>query len=131
MGSVQYHDYRLRGYRIEDLGAVVTLDLVYDYPGAVVRESQIRFQHVKLYQFLHTAPAIITSIEEVPLTTVLAEHGSSIRRWATRQGVAGWRSDTQQLLMDWAAATLKAWCIDSAIGFTGFVVAASLVGVPA
>ena len=94
-------------------------------PGEAVRESKIRFQGVKLYHFSHTAGAIITSIEQLPLAVLLSEHGPSIETWAKEQGLTGWHTDTQQLFAGWSALALKAWCIDSAIGFTGFVVAAS------
>ena len=123
---MEFHDYRLRSYQVAELGSLITLDLVYDYPGQAVRESQIRFYGVKLYHFVHTSGAIITGIDEVSLEGLLGEYETSIRAWATDQGVADWRTDTRQLLRDWSALSLKAWCIDSAIGFKGFVIATSV-----
>jgi hypothetical protein len=38
---MQFHDYHLRSYEVSDFGRVITLDLVYEYPGRAVRESQI------------------------------------------------------------------------------------------
>lgn len=123
---MEFHDYRLRSYQVAEFGSLITLDLLYDYPGQAVRESQIQFHGVKLYHFIHTAGAIITCIYEVSLEQILREHEVSIRTWANDQGVADWRSGSQQLLQDWSALSLKAWCIEFAIGFNGFVIAASI-----
>jgi hypothetical protein len=123
---MDFHDYHLRGYEVAEFGSVITLDLVYEYPGQVVRKSRIRFEGVKLYHFVHTVGAIITDIEEVSLNGLVREHEASISAWSKEQGVADWRTDTDQLLEDWSALSLKAWCIDSAIGFKGFVVATSV-----
>lgn len=123
---MEFHDYRLRSYQVAEFGSLITLDLVFDYPGTTVRESQIRFNGVKLYHFVHTSEAIITGIDEVSLERLLGAYETSIRAWATDQGVADWRTDTRQLLRDWSALSLKAWCIDSAIGFKGFVIATSV-----
>lgn len=123
---MEYHDYRLRSYQVAEFGSLITLDLVYDYPGRAVRESQIRFHGVKLYHFVHTTGAIITDIEEVSLAGILSEYEASISAWANDQGVADWRADTRQLLKDWSALFLRAWSIDSAIGFKGFVIATSI-----
>ena len=124
---MQFHDYRLRSYKVEEFGSLITLDLVYDYPGQTLRESQVRFHGVKLYHFVHTTCAIITSIDEVSLKRLLSEHEIIITAWAKEQGMADWRTGTLQLLVDWSALHLKAWCIDSAIGFKGFVIATSVV----
>lgn len=122
---MECHDYRLRSYQVAEFGRLISLDLVYDYPGHAIRESQIRFHGVKLYHFAHTAGAIITDIDEVSLEALLGEYGPSITAWAKDRGVADWRTDIQQLLLDWSALSLKAWLIDSAIGFKGFVIATS------
>jgi len=123
---MEFHDYRLRSYEVSEFGRVITLDLVYDYPGQAIRESQIQFRGVKLYHFVHTTGAIITGIEEASLKELVREHEASIKGWSADQGVADWRTGTQQLLEDWSAMSLKGWCIDSAIGFRGFVIAASV-----
>ena len=123
---MEFHDYRLRGYQVAEFGHLISLDLVYDYPGQAVRESQIRFHGVKLYHFAHASGAIITDIDEVSLEAVLNEYEPSITAWAKDQGVADWRTDIQQLFRDWSTLSLKAWCIDSAIGFKGFVIATSI-----
>jgi len=36
---MDFHDYHLRGYEVVEFGSVITLDLVYEYPGQVVRKS--------------------------------------------------------------------------------------------
>lgn len=123
---MEFHDYRLRSYQVAEFGALITLDLVYNYPGQPVRESQIQFHGVKLYHFVHTAGAIISDIDQVSLAWVFSEYEASITTWAKDQGVADWQSSTQQLLEEWAALSLKAWCIESAIGFKGFVIATSI-----
>lgn len=30
---MEFHDYRLRSYQVAEFGSLITLDLVYDYPG--------------------------------------------------------------------------------------------------
>ena len=124
---MQFHDYNLRSYEVSDFGRVITLDLLYEYPGRPVRESQIRFNGVKLYHFVHTIGAIITDIEEVSLKELLREHEASIKAWSTDQGIADWHTGVEQLFQDWSALSLKGWCIESAIGFNGFVIATSVI----
>lgn len=56
---MKYHDFKLRGYSVADAGASIVLFLAYDYPERPLRESNIKFSDVALYQFVHTQPAII------------------------------------------------------------------------
>jgi hypothetical protein len=119
---MQYHDYHLRGYTVSNFGADVVLDLLYTYRGQPERESTVHFSRVRLHHFEFTAPAILTSIEEVPVRDLANEWSSRLKKWAVSQGVQGWAHDEKQLASAWEAAGLKAWEIDSAIGFSGFVV---------
>ena len=119
---MRFHDYHLRGYTISDGGAVVTLDLAYDYPDQPKRQSTIRFDGVRLHHFILSSGAIITSIEEVPIASLVEAHASDLAAWAKRQGLNDWRSDTAQLATDWSQQGLRAWYIESAVGFSGYVV---------
>lgn len=71
--------------------------------------------------------AIITDIEEVSLKELLSDHEASIKAWSADQGIADWHTGVEQLFEDWSALSLKAWCIESAIGFNGFVIATSVI----
>jgi hypothetical protein len=123
---MDFHDYRLRGYQVSHLGSVITLDLVYDYPQQPKRESMIRFEGVRLYHFVHSAVAIITDIDEEPLAEVLKEHATEIESWAVQQGVNDWRSGIAELISTYSEQGLRAWTINSAIGFVGFVIASAV-----
>ena len=59
---MQFHDYRLRSYKVEEFGSLITLDLVYDYPGQTLGESQVRFHGVKLYHFVHTTVPLLRAL---------------------------------------------------------------------
>jgi hypothetical protein len=123
---MRYHDFHLREYRVSDFGKRITLHLVYDYAGKPREESQIQFMDVALYNFLHTGGAIVTGIEEASLDELLGEVATSLMDWHRQQGVAGWRDNLENYRGSLAAAGHKAWRIDSAIGFHGFVVARSV-----
>jgi hypothetical protein len=123
---VHFHDYHLRGYQVSDFGSTLTLDLIYDYAGQPRRESTIIFADVRLYHFIHTGGAIITDIEEVPVTEQLDEVAGDLANWAKWHGIKGWGDDLDTYKADVAARDLRAWTIDSAIGFAGFVIARSV-----
>lgn len=123
---MRYHDHHLRGYTVSNFGADVVLDLLYRYPGQPDRESTVRVSGVRLHHFELTAPAILTSIEEVPVRDFVNVWSSRLKKWAVSQGLQDWTQDEQQLASAWEAAGLKAWEIGSAIGFSGFVVGAEM-----
>jgi hypothetical protein len=123
---MKYHDYHLYGYEVDSRGGKITLHLMYDYPGIPKEEAYIEFTSVVLYNFTHTAGAIITDIEEVAVPELLSEIVGSVSIWATRQGVDGWGKSPEHYRAFLEAGHYKAWHIDSAIGFSGFVIAKSV-----
>jgi len=123
---MRYHDFQLREYRVSDFGKRITLHLVYDYAGKPKDESQIEFSDVALYNFTHTGGAIVTGIEEASLGDLIDEVGGALVNWHHQQGVAGWRDTLENYRDSLESAGHKAWRIDSAIGFCGFVVAQSV-----
>jgi len=123
---MRYHDFHLREYRVSDFGKRITLDLVYDYAGRPKDESQIEFSDVALYNFTHTGGAIVTDIEETSLDDLMKEVGSSVVSWHHQHGLTGWRDNLENYRSTLESAGQKAWRIESAIGFYGFVVARSV-----
>jgi hypothetical protein len=122
---LQYHDYHLHGYQVDSRAGTITLHLVYDYPNIPKRESVIRFADVTLYHFTHTGGSIITHIEEMSVAALLDDIGDSVLEWARMQDVNGFNKSLAEYQAHLEAGGFKAWSIDSAIGFSGFVVAKS------
>jgi hypothetical protein len=124
---LKYHDYHLRGYSVSDFGSTVTLDLLYNYAGRPLKESVICFSGVALYHFTHTGGAIITDIEEVPVADQIDRISDHLVTWNKWYGVSGWRDTLENYKAHAAVEGLRAWTIDSAIGFSGFVIAKEIV----
>ena len=120
---MRYHDWHLDGYSVADRGKSVVLHLLWDYPGQVRERSDIRFSDVALYHFTHTGGAIITDIDEIPLATLIDQISGELVEWSRLYGLNGWRSSAADYKEHLDASGLKAWRIESAIGFSGFVVA--------
>ena len=108
---------------MSDFGSTVTLDLLYDYTGRPRRESTICFTSVALYHFTHTGGAIITDIAEIPIADHLDSIADDLAYWNKWYGVSGWRDNLENYKAYVATEGLRAWTIDSAIGFSGFVIA--------
>jgi hypothetical protein len=123
---MRYHDFHLREYQVADFGRRITLDLVFDYAGKPREELQIEFSDVALYNFTHTGGAIITDIEEASLADLLGDIGATLTMWNKQHGITGWRDSIENYRVFLESAGLKAWRIDSAIGFYGFVVAGAV-----
>lgn len=120
---MRYHDFHLKAYSVEDHGTTITLHLSWDYDGAAVDDSLIRFSDVSLYHFVHTQGAIITNLEEVALADLLDEFAAQLPEWDRWHGVRGWKGDCQRTAVHLQAEGYRAWTIASAIGFQGFVIA--------
>jgi hypothetical protein len=120
---MDFHDYHLRGYSVSDFGSTVTLDLLYDYEGRPRRQSTIAFTGVTLYHFTHTGGAIITDITEVPVVEQITEVAEDLACWHKWYGLVGWGDGIETYKAYVANQGFRAWTIDSAIGFAGFVVA--------
>ncbi len=123
---MRYHDYHLREYQVSEFGKRITLHLVFDYPGKPKDESQIEFTDVALYNFVHTGGAIVTSIEETALSDLLSEVEGFLVTWQKQHGIHGWSDTVENYRRSLEAAGRRAWRIDSAVGFYGFVVAQSI-----
>jgi len=123
---MRYHDFHLREYQVSDFGKRITLHLVYDYAGRPKEESHIEFSGVALYNFTHTGGAIITDIEEASLGGLFEEIGGTLDEWHKQHGVPGLKNTLEDYRSTLDSAGHKAWRIDSAVGFGGFVVAKSV-----
>jgi hypothetical protein len=127
---VKYHDYHLQGYTVAGFGRKITLHLVFDYPGKSRDESYLEFSGVALYHFVHTGGAIVTDIEETPLSALLVEIGDSLVRWQAAYGVSGWQTSLERYHQFLEAGHTTSWRIETAIGFYGFTIPESVRPLP-
>jgi hypothetical protein len=128
---MRYHDFHLSGYSVSAFGNRIVLYLIFDYPGRAKEESHIEFSDVACYHFSHTTAAIITDIREDSLAAVIQEQQSFLTQAATQDGLQFWNGpkDTIDTYRERLKAEgYKAYRIESAIGFSGFVIAKSVVG---
>jgi len=120
---MKYHDYQLEGYSVREYGAQITLHLVYDYSGAPKDRSDIEFSNVLIYNFTHTGGAVITALYEVSLATLVNEKKADLDDWQSNHGgLVLWNSDAKTYGDKLEAEGYRAWRIDSAIGFAGFII---------
>ena len=127
---MRFHDYHLKGYSVLDSGARIVLNLAYDYPGTETRESVLVFEDVSCYHFKHTAGAIITDLEEVSLDALVTEEAVLLASFAQEHGLAHWKTDAGQYAETLRNVGMRAWRLESAIGFSGFVIAGNVVSTP-
>lgn len=120
---MRFHDYHINEYKVSDRGETITFDLVYGYPESETDQSIIKFTGVALYNFIHTNNAIVTDIYEVPIPELFQEIGTSATEWNRMHSIKGFEGDIEQYTTHLQSSGCKAWCIESAIGFYGFVVA--------
>lgn len=118
-----YHDWHLAGYAVSDGGSSIRLHLRWPYAASERADTCIDFDGVALYRFIHTQGAILTDIEERDIGAILDEHEDDLSACARQQGVAGWRTSFAAYKDHLRGAGLKGWTVDSAIGFSGFVIA--------
>ena len=123
---MRYHDFHLRGYTVAESGRKITLDLVYDYPGHSHERSLIEFADVACYRFVHSEGAIITDINEVPLDALVKQEEAFLTATAAAQGLSFWTVNLETYCEQLTKERYRAWRIDSAVGFTGFVIAKQL-----
>ena len=119
---MRFHDYHINEYTVSDRGETITFDLVYGYPENETDQSTIAFTGVALYNFTHTNNAIVTDIYEVPISKLLQEEGASVIEWNRMHGVKGFDQSIEQYILHLESNNYVAWCIESAIGFYGFVI---------
>ena len=124
---MRFHDFHLAGYSVSDSGRTIVLHLVYDYPDQPHETSHIKFTDVSAYHFVHTGGAVITDIEELPLSQLIAEIGSQLSQWwQLHGGYAHWSDDPAKYIETLQRSGHRAWTISSAVGFEGFVIAKSV-----
>ena len=122
---MKYHDYHIDKYEISDRGETVTFHLVYGYAGEETDSSRITFSEVSQYNFIHTDNAIITDIYEINLPDLINEISTEIIEWNRMYRVKMWEDDPKTYGNKLKSLGYKAWRIESAIGFYGFVIAKS------
>jgi hypothetical protein len=123
---VRFHDFHLAGYTVSDFGGTIVLDLVYDYPDRPSETSRIKFSDVAAYHFVHTGGAIITEIEEIRVPQLLKQVGDQLAEWSRMHGLLHWSDDRDQYAATLQQKGYRAWTIESAVGFEGFVIAKSV-----
>jgi len=128
---MRFHDYHLKGYTVLETGRTrtIVLDLLYDYPDVEKYTSRIEFRNVTCYSFKHTAGAIITEIEEVDLAVLVKEEATLLAQFE-HYGLDHWRTDATQYLAKLKAEKFRAWRLESAVGFSGFVIGLEAKGTP-
>ena len=72
---------------------------------------------------MHTTGAIITDIEEESVGSFIGEIAGEVTEWNRMHGVRYWKDGLESYVEGLAEKGFKAWRIESAIGFYGFVVA--------
>ncbi len=111
-------------------GSRIVFDLMYDYPGVEKVQSRIEFLGVVCYHFKHTMGAIITDIEEVELSALVNEESGLLESFEHDHGLAHWQTNVVQYADTLGKENMRAWRIESAIGFSGFVIGAAVEGTP-
>ncbi len=120
---MKYHDFHIDKYEISDRGKTIKFHLVYGYAGEETDTSDITFSDVALYNFVHTDNAIITDIYEAKPSELINERSSEITGWNRMHRVNLWEKDASTYGKNLESLGYKAWHIESAIGFYGFVIA--------
>lgn len=127
---MKFHDFHLKGYSVLESGSRIVLDLMYDYPGVEKEQSRIEFLGVVCYHFKHTMGAIITDIEEVEVSALVEEESALLESFAHDHGLAHWQTNVTQYVDALSKVRMRAWRIESAIGFSGFVIGVAVEGAP-
>ena len=120
---MRYHDFRLSSYLVSEYGSRIMLNLVLDYPGRRKEVSHIEFTDVACYRFSHTGGAIITDISEEPVDSFVQKEEAYLLATATSQGLPFWQKDAASYLQYLQKEDYRVWRLDSAVGFSGFIVA--------
>ena len=121
---MRYHDFHLAGYRVTDFGTTISLDLVYDYPGQPKEQSTVEFSDVVAYHFVYTGAAILNHIGEETIEAMLKRFGTNQAEWwRLHGGYQLWDDDPEKYRANLEKEGYRAWTIDSAVGFEGFVIA--------
>jgi hypothetical protein len=127
---MKFHDYHLNGYLVLESGSRIILELSYDYPGVDKKQSRIEFSDVVCYHFKHTTGAIITDITEVDVSSLVKAEVALLSSFAHDHGLTHWRTDAVQYADTLSKERMRAWSLESAIGFSGFVIGRTVEGTP-
>ena len=126
---MRYHDYHIDKYEVSDRGGTITFHLVNGYLGAETEVSRIVFTEVTLYNFIHTDNAIITDIYEVNPSGLIEEISSEVIEWNRMHRIKLWENNSKEYGGKLESLGYRAWLIESAIGFYGFVIAQGMSNV--
>jgi hypothetical protein len=111
---------------VSDRGETINFHLVYGYPGQETDQSCIRFSNVEFYDFSHTNNAIIVDIYEISISEFIEEFGSKLIELKRMYSVRRMNGSLDEYALTLSNENYKAWRIESAIGFSGIVVAKSI-----
>jgi len=126
MDVIDYHDFSLRSYTVRDYGRSILLDLV--SPSEPTRDNALEFTDVIYYRFIHTGPAIITYLQELPFRDATRELGIHVPEDSLQHGglPKDFRSNEDYGIY-FESEGFRTWLISSAIGFAGMVVGRRLL----
>jgi hypothetical protein len=86
------------------------------------RRGQARRAGCPIVLFVHTQPAIITDIEEIAVAELIDEVKDDLGEFNRMFGIWGWDKSMAEYKARLITEGFKAWSIDAAIGFSGYVV---------
>jgi hypothetical protein len=121
------HDYHLRELAVLDHGSRIVITLSWDYPGDPRPLSVVEFTGVICYRFSQTSGAVITAIEEMSSEEVARDEQEFIVSVARTDGLRFWNGTFAGFFRDLRANRVRAFRIESAVGFSGFVLAEDLI----
>lgn len=126
--AFDYHDFSLRDYTVRDYGRSILLDLVsHSEP---LRETVLEFTDVIYYRFVHTGPAIITYILDLPFMDAIRELGINIPEdFRQHGGLPKAFPSNEDYGAYFESEGFRTWLISSAIGFAGMVIGRRLLHV--
>jgi hypothetical protein len=124
---MKYHDFHIDKYEVLDRGNTIIFHLVYGYEGQKNDHSLITFTEVALYHFVHTDTAIITDLYETNILELIEEISAEVIEWNRMYRVKLWGKDITTYSAKLQSQDYKAWRIESAIGFYGFVIAKAII----
>ena len=125
------HDNFMLGYEVDSTSCTMRLRTEYRDQGPPFERTDIVFSGVEGYLFRDNLGGILFDVVEEPIEHVVAAFASDFE-WGTRYG---WPWASASADRDPCAyvreKSLRAYTVQSAIGFDGFVVAESMVFEPA
>lgn len=115
---MRFHDYHLIGYSVRQEGTNIVLHLELQDD-----RSDIEFSDVAVYHFIHTGGTTITHIYETPLHALINQKKEMLKDWWHQNGgLSHWDDDPSAYATRLEETGHRAWLVESAIGFDGFVI---------